>query len=251
MPTSSRSCAQHQKASCGVPTACQFGAGGAGVRPSTSGPAPAPCPLPRAALQQIPPPPRQRFWKFTSEADQKGERRPRRRGRGQPPNAGASRLWRHTRPALRLTPALCATSPGQTEPSARRSRSGLPQPGPRTAPAWGPPRPGDGTGRDGRTPQGSDEGGCGGAPGAPARQEHGGTSRSRSRPQFRFRFRSSSPAAAGGSAGDVRRDVSGGWLRWPTWALTSRRRTGGPAAGEERRGGGGPGGCFRVNGRER
>lgn len=147
MPTSSRSCAQHQKASCGVPTACQFGAGGAGVRPSTSGPAPAPCPLPRAALQQIPPPPRQRFWKFTSEADQKGERRPRRRGRGQPPNAGASRLWRHTRPALRLTPALCATSPGQTEPSARRSRSGLPQPGPRTAPAWGPPRPGDGTGR--------------------------------------------------------------------------------------------------------
>lgn len=147
MPTSSRSCAQHQKASCGVPTACQFGAGGAGVRPSTSGPAPAPCALPRAALQQIPPPPRQRFWKFTSEADQKGERRPRRRGRGQPPNAGASRLWRHTRPALRLTPALCATSPGQTEPSARRSRSGLPQPGPRTAPAWGPPRPGDGTGR--------------------------------------------------------------------------------------------------------
>lgn len=117
------------------------------MRPSTSGPAPAPCPLPRAALQQIPPPPRQRFWKFTSEADQKGERRPRRRGRGQPPNAGASRLWRHTRPALRLTPALCATSPGQTEPSARRSRSGLPQPGPRTAPAWGPPRPGDGTGR--------------------------------------------------------------------------------------------------------
>lgn len=51
MPTSSWSCAQHQKASCGVPTAHQFGAGGPGVRPSTSGPVPAPCPPPRAALQ--------------------------------------------------------------------------------------------------------------------------------------------------------------------------------------------------------
>lgn len=249
MPTSSRSCAQHQKASCGVPTACQFGAGGAGVRPSTSGPAPAPCPLPRAALQQIPPPRDSVFGSLRAK-------RIKRASAGRGVGDGGSRQ----------TPALPASGDTPGPPCVSHRLSAPPPPDRPSPPpadhAPGSPsqgraqhRPGGrrapGTGRDGRTPQGSDEGGCGGAPGAPARQEHGGRSRSRSRPQFRFRFRSSSPAAAGGSAGDVRRDVSGGWLRWPTWALTSRRRTGGPAAGEERRGGGGPGGCFRVNGRER
>lgn len=149
MPTSSRSCAQHQKASCGVPTACQFGAGGAGVRPSTSGPAPAPCPLPRAALQQIPPPPETAFLEVYERSGSKG------RAQAEASGTGAAAKRRRF-PPLATHPARPASHTGSLRHLPRTDRALRPQitlraPPARAAHSTGlgaaAPRGRDGTGR--------------------------------------------------------------------------------------------------------